>query len=84
MCSDHEFDDEYDDRDLVICPNCMGSGEVNCYCGGDLCICDNYGDAPCPVCHGDGEVSEERSARYFDNQRKNWDAIQKIMGSKPE
>ncbi len=34
------------------CEHCGGSGETECYCGGDFCICDNYGVAVCPYCEG--------------------------------
>jgi len=57
---------EYDDRDQgVICPRCMGDGSVSCHCGGDLCVCDNYGERDCPVCFGEGDVSPEREAQYL-------------------
>lgn len=29
---------------------CGGTGEVNCFCGGDLCVCHNHGAAACPGC----------------------------------
>lgn len=57
---------EYDDRDKgVICPRCMGDRSVSCRCGGDLCVCDNYGERDCPVCFGEGDVSQDRSAQYL-------------------
>lgn len=57
---------EYDDRDEgVICPRCMGDGSVSCHCGGDLCVCDNYGERDCPVCFGEGDVSREREGQYL-------------------
>ena len=34
------------------CEYCGGSGEVECYCGGDFCVCDNYGVTECPDCGG--------------------------------
>lgn len=34
------------------CEECHNLGEIPCLCGGDLCICMNYGSIPCPVCHG--------------------------------
>lgn len=34
------------------CDACLNTGVVDCYCGGDLCICDRYGTAPCPACGG--------------------------------
>ena len=50
----------YDDGDLGAwdipdsesgwCDACSGTGEVDCYCGGDLCVCANHGTMPCPHC----------------------------------
>lgn len=75
MSNDWDFDyDDYDD-DLEVCPNCMGAGEVPCHCGGDLCICENHGDAPCPTCDGEGEVTHERAERYLKRQREFAEAI---------
>ena len=34
------------------CGNCSNTGYVNCHCGGDLCVCENQGEMPCPVCGG--------------------------------
>lgn len=31
-------------------PPCGGSGTLHCYCGGDLCVCHNHGEAECPGC----------------------------------
>lgn len=70
--------EEYDDRDGVICPRCMGDGSVDCHCGGDLCICENYGERDCPVCHGEGEVSEQREAIYLKSRRKAYEAMRRV------
>jgi len=35
------------------CETCHNTGYVNCYCGGDLCICENNGEEECPSCGGD-------------------------------
>ena len=35
------------------CDACQNMGVVNCYCGGDLCVCTNYGEMICPECDGD-------------------------------
>lgn len=29
---------------------CGGSGQLDCYCGGDFCVCHNHGAADCPGC----------------------------------
>lgn len=34
------------------CEHCHNTGYVDCYCGGDLCICENNGEEPCPYCDG--------------------------------
>jgi hypothetical protein len=36
------------------CDTCNNTGEVDCYCGGDLCVC-GQGTEPCPSCDG-GEL----------------------------
>lgn len=69
-----------DDRDGVVCPRCMGDRTVDCNCGGDLCVCLNYGERDCPVCHGEGEVSEEREGRYFEGQRRAAEAYRRVFG----
>lgn len=68
-------DDGYydDDMDSIQCPRCGGWGIVSCYCGGDLCVCHNYGDAPCPLCIGEGTVSEAREQQYLNARQKWWD-----------
>lgn len=38
------------DRDPAWCDACQNTGWINCYCGGDLCICDNNGEYECPYC----------------------------------
>ena len=44
--------DDFDDHD-DYCEECMGSGWIGCYCGGDLCVC-GWEEEPCPHCgHGD-------------------------------
>ncbi len=59
------------DEDFCQCPRCSGWGEINCHCGGDLCVCTNYGNEPCPLCHGEGEVSEALCQQYLERQREN-------------
>jgi hypothetical protein len=34
------------------CDACYNTGELDCYCGGDLCICDRNGTYECPHCEG--------------------------------
>lgn len=69
---------EYDDADFVTCPRCSGFGTVNCHCGGDQCYCDNHGDAPCPVCGEEGEVTAARWDRYMEAQRRHVAEMQRV------
>lgn len=52
------------------CPKCNGDGTVDCYCCGDLCCCENYGEKTCGLCNGEGEVSQERAEKYLKRQRE--------------
>ena len=36
------------------CDRCQGSGNVDCRCGGDICLCGVQDEAVCPTCHGEG------------------------------
>lgn len=40
--------DDYDDEPW--CEHCQGMGTISCHCGGDLCVCENNGEAECPHC----------------------------------
>lgn len=40
----HGSDDEW-------CEHCQNTGELDCHCGGDLCVCENGGTYPCPHCN---------------------------------
>jgi hypothetical protein len=51
--SEDYFDDELPEN-AVWCDRCQGMGIANCYCGGDQCYCENYGEMECPRCHGEG------------------------------
>lgn len=41
------------------CSECQNTGWVDCYCGGDFCVCDNHGEEPCPMCGGDSFFCDE-------------------------
>jgi hypothetical protein len=45
------------------CERCYNTGELDCYCGGDLCVCENYGTFPCPDCEG-GECPDDEYPDY--------------------
>ncbi len=38
------FDDDCLDQ------TCAGTGSLNCYCGGDFCVCHHHGETECPGC----------------------------------
>jgi len=70
-------DDFYDDdlhvpKGHVRCPLCYGQQVVNCHCGGDLCVCVNYGEKPCPLCGGEyggeGYVAKAKADAYLERQ----------------
>jgi hypothetical protein len=37
---------------------CGGSGYLNCYCGGDLCVCHHHGGIECDGCE-DCDLDED-------------------------
>lgn len=46
-----EPDDDYDDDEPQgYCDLCANTGYLDCHCGGDLCVCGNQGEYPCPKC----------------------------------
>lgn len=59
------------DEDYCQCPRCSGWGFIDCHCGGDLCVCKNYGERDCPLCEGEGAVSEALCEAYEARQREN-------------
>lgn len=77
-----EFEDF--DEDYRLCPRCSGFGTIDCHCGGDLCVCENYGERDCPLCYGEGEVSDAVRDRYqaatAENDRLFAEARAKIEG----
>lgn len=69
--SDEPDDYEYEDfDDGPPCPRCDGQRTVNCYCGGDFCICENYGERDCPLCFGEGVADPKRAEKYLENERE--------------
>lgn len=65
-----QCDDIDDDGPGTTCPRCDGGGTLECYCGGDLCVCENYGERDCPLCFGEGSVSESLYQNYTEQQRQ--------------
>jgi|GEM_PF-4791032 len=43
------------------CDTCNNTGEIDCHCGGDLCVC-GVDVEPCPACDGGDLILGE-----FDN-----------------
>lgn len=41
---------EPDEAGDEYCEHCHNTGELDCHCGGDLCVCSNNGTYPCPHC----------------------------------
>lgn len=81
--------DDFDYRDdipegHVLCPRCDGHQTVSCHCGGDLCVCENYGEEACPMCGGEyggeGYVPKERAERYWARQAEFAAAFKAAMG----
>lgn len=72
-------EDREDEEEIVICPHCGGLYDVPCYCGGDLCVCENHGDKTCPVCGGLGDVIGETYDRYMARQAE-MKSLRKVLG----
>ena len=36
---------------MSYCGECQNSGVIDCYCGGDMCVCGEQ-EVLCPVCGG--------------------------------
>lgn len=66
------------DEDWTQCPRCTGWGEIDCHFGGDLCVCDNYGQAMCPMCGGEGEVSVVQCEAYLQRQAEHQAEMMKV------
>lgn len=42
------YDQLFDDD--VFSKGCGGTRSLNCYCGGDQCVCHHHGEVECPGC----------------------------------
>jgi hypothetical protein len=80
MCNDCRYDDDLPE-DNVICPRCDGNRIVDCHCGGDLCVCENYGEMDCPMCHGEGDVTKARADKYYARRREFAEQLREAMKS---
>lgn len=43
-----DIDDLFDDSGLE--DTCGGTGSLNCFCGGDFCVCHYHGETECDGC----------------------------------
>lgn len=50
--------------ELYLESRCGGSGVVNCFCGGDFCVCHNHGESECLGCPD----CEEEDDDYYDEE----------------
>jgi hypothetical protein len=46
---------------------CNGTGSVNCFCGGDQCVCHFHGETECPGCK-DCEWGEDEWDDDYDEE----------------
>lgn len=51
------------------CERCHNTGEVDCHCGCDLCVCENNGSEPCPACGGDC-CDDDGEGEYLDDEQE--------------
>ena len=72
----------YDEDPGCCCPRCGGMCSIDCNCGGDLCVCETYGEQECPMCHGEGTVSEPRYNLYMERRRAAWAELEKWQKKK--
>lgn len=57
------FDDDGLDSD------CGGTGYVDCYCGGDLCVCHHHGQqVDCPGCDSCPVLDDGFDDDYYDSE----------------
>lgn len=40
----------YETASALLSSSCAGTGELDCLCGGDQCVCHNHGTVECPGC----------------------------------
>lgn len=49
------------------CDVCHNTGELDCRCCGDLCLCLNYGTYPCPHCDGGRAQGDTDDDEWFED-----------------
>lgn len=55
------------DFKLGWCSTCQNTGYVDCYCGGDICVCENNGEEPCPACGGESAFECDEIDDAYEN-----------------
>lgn len=53
------------------CETCHNTGEVDCHCGGDLCVCggeNGDGTDSCPACGGRPDADDDDYYDHHDEQ----------------
>lgn len=58
------YEELFDDLDCD--DGCNGTGSINCYCGGEQCVCHHHGEYECPGCE-DCEGGEYGDYDWFDD-----------------
>jgi hypothetical protein len=53
----------YETSSALLSSSCAGTGELDCLCGGDQCVCHNHGTVECPGCG----MCEHGSTLYDDD-----------------
>ena len=80
---DYDYYEEPIPEGHVLCPRCDGHMSVACHCGGDLCVCENYGEEACPLCGGEyggeGYVAKEKADAYLATRAEMYKVLQKSL-----
>jgi hypothetical protein len=59
------YDQLFSDDDLDS--SCGGTGELDCHCGGDLCVCHNHGTIECSGCEDCEGDDDGDNDGYYDS-----------------
>src|SRR5262252_7241127 len=49
---------------VLMTDSCAGTGELDCLCGGDQCVCHNHGTVACPGCWACDSADDEYGGRH--------------------
>jgi hypothetical protein len=53
----------------MYCEECYNTGELDCHCGGDNCVCMNNGTYPCTHCDGGTRCDADQDPVMQDPER---------------